>query len=105
VNKKIITKSVLVLIVIALLTMGFTGCAPMSATVTVITHGSWYYDVYMDYTWWGQTDQTGTDTIVIYNVPIGTHFFEAVDTWGWTWGYDSTTQYIHAGANYVHLYP
>ena len=44
-------------------------------------------------------------TYVLYDVPIGNHFFEAIDTWGPSWGYDSVTQYITPGVNYVYLNP
>jgi hypothetical protein len=106
VNKKIIIKGILLLIVLAVLSMGFTGCGVVIATtgtVYILVYGWDFYNLYMDYVQqsWGVT----SGTYVLYNVPIGNHFFEASDTWGWLWGYDNTTQYIHAGVNYVYLYP
>jgi len=83
------------------------GCAPTpyptTGTVYLVVSGGFLYDLEMDYAvrFWGAT----AGTYVIYNVPIGNHFFEATDTWGWTWGYDGFNQYIFAGANYVYLYP
>ncbi len=106
-KKNVLIKGILLLIVIALLTMGFTGCGAVIATTgTVYIYvftGGWATDIYMDYMQKYNSIYTGT--FVLYNVPIGTHFFEAIDDWGWTWGYDSVTQYISAGANYVYLYP
>jgi hypothetical protein len=111
VKKNTIMKGVLLLIVLAVLSMGFTGCGtttiittiPTTGTVYIIVYGWDFYDLYMDYAlkYWGAT----SGTYVLNNVPIGSHFFEAEDTWGWSWGYDFTTQYIYSGVNYVYLYP
>ncbi|GAB4117628.1 MAG: hypothetical protein Kow00103_14490 [Candidatus Caldatribacteriota bacterium] len=105
-KKNVLIKSFLILIVLALLTLVFVGCGgviPTTGTVYIVVSGSWYYNIWMDYTqkFWG----VAPGTYILYNVPIGNHFFEAVDTWGASWGYDYTTQYIHAGVNYVYLYP
>ena len=105
-KKNVIIKVILVLAVIALLPLAFTGCytpPPTTGTVYIVVTGGWVYDIYMDYNqkFWAATPGTYT----LFNVPIGTHFFEAIDTWGWTWGYDSVTQYITAGVNYVYLNP
>ena len=106
-KKSVLIKGILVLIAIALLTMGFTGCGTIIVTTGTVyiyvATGGWATDIYMDYNQKFNNIYTGTYTI--FNVPIGTHFFEAIDDWGWTWGYDSVTQYISAGANYVSLYP
>ena len=106
-KKNVLIKGILLLILITLLTMGFTGCGaiiPTTGTVYIyVATGVWATDIYMDYA--QKFNNIYTGTFVLYNVPIGTHFFEAVDDWGWTWGYDSVTQYISAGANYVYLYP
>jgi hypothetical protein len=41
---------------------------------------------------------------LIYNVPAGNHFFQAIDTWGADYGYAAVTQYIYSGiTNYVYL--
>jgi len=107
-KKNVLIKGILVLVVIAFLSLAFTGCyngplPPTTGTVYIVIYGWDFYDLYMDYVlrYWGGT----SGTYVIYNVPIGSHFFEAEDTWGWLWGYDSITQYISAGVNYVYLYP
>jgi len=105
VKKNRIIKGILLLIVLAVLSMGFTGCgALLTGTVYVyVSAGGWAHDIYMDYV--QQFNNIYTGTYVLYNVPIGNHFFEAIDDWGWSYGYDSVTQYIHAGNNYVYLYP
>ena len=106
-KKNVLIKGILVLIAIALLTMGFTGCGTIIVTTGTVyiyvATGGWATDIYMDYIQKFNNIYTGTFTLT--NVPIGTHFFEAIDDWGWTWGYDSVTQYISAGVNYVYLYP
>ena len=109
-KKNIVLKSFLLLIVISLMIMGFTGCGvvvnpiPTTGTVHVIVSGTYFYNIYMDYTQeYSAVDGPGSG--VIYNVQIGNHFFEAIDTWGSAWGYDSTTQYTHAAENYVYLNP
>lgn len=110
-KKNVLLKGTLVLIVIALLTMGFTGCGatypptyPTTGTVYVVIYGWDYYNVYMDYSQIGWSKPSGTYAMSS-GVSIGNHFFQAYDTWGSYWGYDSVTQYIHAGVNYVYLYP
>ena len=106
-KKSVLIKGILVLIAIALLTMGLTGCGTIIVTTGTVyiyvATGGWATDIYMDYNQKFNNIYTGTYTL--FNVSIGTHFFEAIDDWGWTWGYDSVTQYISAGANYVSLYP
>lgn len=108
-NKSILIKGILLLVVVALLAIGFSGCYPAPPIITVgtvyiyVATGGWATDIYMDYIQKFNNIYTGTYTLT--NVPIGTHFFEAIDDWGWTWGYDSVTQYISAGVNYVYLYP
>ena len=106
-KKNVLIKGILLLMVVSILAIGFTGCAPTpyptTGTVYLVVSGSYYYDLYMDYNQYFNDKIQGT--YVINNVSIGNHFFEAVDFWGWTWGYDSFNQYIGAGVNYVYLYP
>ena len=104
-KKNVLIKGILVLVVIAFLSLAFTGCytpPPTTGTVYLVVSGWSTYDLYMDfipqYTW------VWSGSYVIYNVPAGNHFFEAFDIWGW--GYDAFTQYITPGViNYVYLYP
>ena len=108
-KKNVLMKGILVLLVIALLTIGLTGCGtiipppPTTGTVYMIVTGTYYYNLYMDYN--TQYWDVPPGTYVLNNVPIGNHFFEAIDIDGTWWGYDGFYQYITAGINYVYLYP
>ena len=104
-KKNVFIKGILVLVVITLLAIGFTGCVPpATGTVYIYIYGTCYYDIYVDNIgrFWGASPYY---TYALYNVPIGTHYFEASDIHGWWWGYDDVYQYIGAGVNYVYLYP
>jgi len=105
-KKNVLIKGILVLVVIALLALAFTGCytpPPTTVTFYIVVTGTLVYNIYIDYN--KKFGSAAPGTYILFNVPIGTHFFEAIDTWGWTWGYDSATQYITAGVNYVYLNP
>ena len=106
-KKNVFIKGILVLVVITLLAIGFTGCVPppppTTGTVYIVVSGTWRYNIYMDYNLKYSNVSSGTGTL--FNVPIGYHFFQAIDTWGASYGYDSVTKYIFAGVNYVYLYP
>ena len=109
-KKNVLIKSILVLIVITFLLLGFTGC--LSATPTVPTTGTVYititgfwsggtHDIYMDGYYLGTTS---TASYVIPNVTPGTHVFEeGQNIPGST--YDSETVYINVGSNYISLSP
>jgi hypothetical protein len=106
-KSNILVKGILVLIAISLLTIGFTGCGttyPTTGTVYIVIYGYDYYNIYMDYSQIGWSKPSGT-YLITYAVSTGNHFFQARDTWGSYYGYDSKTQYIHSGSNYVYLYP
>ena len=100
-RKNVLMKGILVLIVIALLSIGFIGCVSTTGTV-YITVDTWDdYDIYMDGSYQGYTNWSAYFTI--YNVPVGYHTFAA---YGYYYGYyDSAYRYISYGANYVTLYP
>ena len=108
-KKNVLLKSFLVLVLVSLLVFSITGCVPTptppptTGTVYIYVYATWATDIYMDYI--QQFNNIYTGTYTLYNVPIGSHFFEAIDDWGISWGYDFVTQYISAGANYVYLYP
>jgi hypothetical protein len=105
-KKNVLIKGIFVLVVIAFLSLAFTGCytpPPTTGTVYIVVTGGWWYNIYMDYNQKFWAAAPGTYTLL--NVPIGTHFFEAIDTMGVWWGYHGVTQYIFAGVNYVYLYP
>ena len=100
-KNNVLMKGILLLIVLAVLTMGFTGCGaviiiPTTGTVYVYTDSWDDYTIYMDSVWQGYSYYTSS-YFVIYNVPIGYHTFSA-DGW---WYDGSKTQYIYSGTNYV----
>ena len=105
-------KAVLIILAIAVLGFGLAGCItlaptppfePTTGTVQLVVSGTYTYDLTMDGVTRFSNKQPGTYTIT--NVPIGNHSFEAIDVRGTSYGYDSVTQYISAGTNYVYLEP
>ena len=104
-KKNTIMKGVLLLIALAVLSLGFTGCGttyiayPATGTVYVYTDSYDDYDIYMDNVYQGHSYYTSS-YFVIYNVPVGYHTFVA-DGW---WYDGSKYQYISSGANYVTIY-
>jgi hypothetical protein len=103
-NKNVLIKGILVLVVIALLTMGFTGCGTIlctTATVNITTpRDSYQYWIYIDGNYWGTTNWSGNMTL--YGVPTGYHTFYALSTdWAWD-GYAYVT--IVCGVNNVPIY-
>ena len=76
---------------------------PTTGTVYLVLSGDYSYNLKMDGTTYFQNKPAAT--YILFNVPTGSHTFEAIDTWGSEWGYDSETKYISAGSNYVYLYP
>jgi hypothetical protein len=108
-NKNVLIKGILVLVVIALLTMGLTGCGAVfctTATINITTPlDSWEYWIYMDGNYWtgtymGTTNWNGN--ITLYNVPIGFHTFYALSSdWAYE-GYASAT--ITCGVNNVAIF-
>ena len=107
-KKNVLIKGIVLLLVVALLAIGFTGCGtpsyPTYGTVYIVIYGYDYYNVYMDYDQIGWSKPAGT-YLITYDVSTGNLYFQAYDTWGSSWGYDSVTQYIHTGVNYVYLSP
>ena len=100
-KKNTIMKGILLLIALAVLSLGFTGCGTTiivatTGTVYVITDNYDDYDIYMDGSYKGHSYYTYS-YFPIYNVPVGYHTFVAD---GWYWD-GSTTQYISSGTNYV----
>ena len=105
-KKNVILKSFLLLIVVSLMIMGFTGCGAIvpictTGTVNITTPlDAWWYDIWIDGAFWGTTN--GAGNITLYNVPIGYHTFYAESTDGWYWGYAYPT--ITCGINNVAIY-
>ena len=100
-KKNVLIKGILVLLIIALLVVGLTGCGAIYPTMGTIyiTVNTWDdYCIYMDGNHMGDT---GSGSFTIYNVSIGPHTFVA-DGWYYYYGY--TTQYIYPGNNSVTIY-
>ena len=110
--KSLLLKKVfLSLLIVSILSIGLTGCLDIvvpspetrTGTVKLVVSGTYYYDLTMDGITKFSNKQPGTYTLT--NVPIGNHSFEAIDVDGVSYGYDSVTQNISTGTNYVYLEP
>lgn len=105
-KNNVLMKGILVLIVIALLSIGFIGCAPTyvtyptTGTVYIYTDSWDDYSIYMDGVYQGYSYYTSS-YFVIYSVPVGYHTFSA---YGWYYDGSSGTRYISSGSNYVTIY-
>jgi len=92
-------KVTLVILAIAILGFGLSGCmAPpiiTTGTAKLVVSGTYYYNLKMDGTTYHSNKSPGT--YYITNISPGNHTFEAVDVDGISWGYDSETVYIAAG--------
>jgi len=109
-NKSIIKRAILTVVVITLLSVVFVGCTsilPATGTVNIsvvsgivlgkIMIDSFTYDINMDGIYVGTTDTSGN--LIIPDVPIGWHNFEAFSTF--SSGYGSKGQHISTGINNV----
>ena len=109
-NKNIMKKAILIVVLITLLFVVFVGCTSIFSTtgtvnisvVSGIVMGklmidSFTYDIYMDGFYVDTTDTSGNLTIL--DVPVGWHNFEAYSTFGS--GYGSKGQNINSGINNV----
>jgi len=109
-KKSVLIKGILVLIAIALLTMGFTGCGtiiPTTGTVVIIIAGSYTYynyNVYLN-SWFNQIGITSGGTFTATGLTPGLYTFYVDDTiWNWYW--DSGTVWVTAGVTtYITLSP
>jgi hypothetical protein len=111
VNKSIIKKGLLIVVLITLLSIVFVGCTlilPTTGTVNISVVSSivlgkiiipidYTYDIHMDGIYIDTTNNSGNLTIV--NVPVGWHNFEAFSNFGP--GHGSTGKYISTGINNV----
>ena len=86
-KKSVLIKGILLLVVVGLVAMGFSGCGGSiictTATVYITTpNDNYQYWIYIDGNYWGTTNWNGNMTL--YNVPIGYHNFYALSTdWAW----------------------
>ena len=109
-NKNIMKKAILIVVLITLLFIVFVGCTSIiSTTGTVnisvvsgfvmgkIMIDFFTYDIYMDGFYVDTTNTSGNLTIL--DVPVGWHNFEAYSTFGS--GYGSKGQNINSGINNV----
>jgi len=109
-KKNALIKGILILLAIALLTIGFTGCGtiiPTTGTV-VITIAGYYtyynYNVYLD-SWYNQIGITSGGTFIATGITPGSHTFYVDDT-VWYYYYDYGTVWVTAGqTTYLVLYP
>jgi hypothetical protein len=106
-KKNVLMKGILLLLVIALLVVGLTGCGtiiPIMGTVYITVLGTYSYlpyEVWMDGAYYGITSG---GSFVINNVFPGSHYFYVEDAWYYYY-WEDITQYIPAGISYVTLYP
>ena len=76
-RKKILIRSILLLVIVALLTIGLTGCDSdtiipcTTGTLSINIDDNHTYWVYIDEVLWGTSDWNGD--ITLYNVPLGYH--------------------------------
>ena len=105
-KKNVLVKGLLLLIVVSILAIGFTGCGSVipictTATVNISTpNDNYQYWIYIDGNYWGTTNWSGNMTL--YGVPTGYHTFYALST---DWGWDGTAYVtIVCGGNNVAIW-
>ena len=98
-KKNTIMKGVLILIVLAVLSMGFTGCGTTIISTTPTYYASYIYidswdgiygDIYLDGSWIGYLYPWSY--VTAYNVSYGLHTV-SVYPWGWYANYSITVSY------------
>ena len=101
--KKKILISGFLLLTIALLIIGLTGCGTIvpctTGTLSININDNYTYWVYIDGNYWGTTDSYGD--ITLYNVPLGYHTIYVQSTDYWCEGTVYPT--INCGVNYVSI--
>jgi hypothetical protein len=104
-KKNVLIKGILALLVIALLTIGFSGCSIIippsctTGTVNINVDDNYTYRIWIDEDYWGTTNGYGDMTL--YGVPKGNHTFYAGSTDGLCDGEVYTI--IFCGANDVSI--
>jgi hypothetical protein len=114
-KKSVLRKGIVVLLVIALLTIGFSGCGtvipPLTGTVDITVTSAiilgkiiipidYTYDIYMDGIYFGTTNNSWN--LTRFYVPVGWHTFEAFSNFGP--GNGNTSKNISSGINQVTIF-
>jgi hypothetical protein len=114
-KKSVLRKGIVVLLAIALLVIGFSGCGtvipPLTGTVEITVSSAmilgkliipieYTYDILMDGNFMGTTNDSWNLTIA--NVPVGWHTFEAFSNFGP--GEGSAGENISSGINQVIIF-
>jgi len=112
-KKNVVLKYLLLLVVVSVMAIGFTGCGviinpiPTTGTVVITIAGSYTYynyNIYLD-SWSNKIGVTSGGTFTATGISPGTHTFYADDA-TWNWYYDYNTVYVTAGqTSYLTLYP
>jgi hypothetical protein len=106
-KKNVLIKGILILLAIALLTIGFSGCSIIippsctTGTVNINIDDNYEYDIWIDGMYWDTTNWFGD--LTLYNVPIGNHtiYVESTDHECESYAYPS----IVCGGNNVSIDP
>jgi len=106
-RKKILIRSILLLVIVALLTIGLTGCEPViptpsiTGTLNIDIDDNYTYWVYIDDVLWGTTNWNGD--ITLDNVPIGYHtiYVQSTELPYYCMGGANTT--INVGINNIYI--
>ena len=102
-KKNVLIRGVLVLLIMALLTIGLTGCGTIipctTGTLSININDNYTYWVNIDGNYWGMTNSYGD--ITLYNVPLGSHTIYVESTDYWCDGYTYPT--IYCGINNVSI--
>lgn len=103
-RKKISKKSILLLLIITLLTLGLTGCPDindLAGTLNIDIDDNYTYRVYIDDVLMGTTDWNGD--ITIDNVPLGDHSIYVQSTAFPYYCIGNADTTINSGENYVSI--
>jgi hypothetical protein len=83
-KKNVLTKGILILLAIALLTIGFSGCSIImpppcaTGTVNINIDDNYEYEIWIDGVYWDTTN--GYGDITLYGIPTGYHHFYVIST-------------------------
>jgi hypothetical protein len=110
-KRLLLKKLFLSVLIISILSIGLMGCLDITipetetetGTIQIVVSGTNSYNLTMDGVTRFSNKQPGTYTLT--KVPVGNHTFEAIDVRGSSYGYESVTQNISTGTNYVYLEP